>query len=84
MLKLIGVPKNLGVDPLPDPVGYFGAPWQPFWIVQDGVVLQVVSECPRHRKSGIEYFFSLELHTWSIKYTSYDETSLFMINKKPD
>ena len=28
----MGVPKNLGVDPLPDPVGDFGAPLRPFWI----------------------------------------------------
>ena len=30
--KLTRVPKNLGVDPLPDPVGHFGAPLRPFWI----------------------------------------------------
>ena len=28
--KLIGAPKNLGVDTFPDSVGYFGAPYQPF------------------------------------------------------
>ena len=26
--------NNLGLDPFPDPVGHFGAPWQPFWILQ--------------------------------------------------
>ena len=39
-------PKNLGVDTFPDPVGHFGAPWGPYWILQ---ALQVVSECPLHR-----------------------------------
>ena len=24
--KLTGEPKNLGVDPFPDPIGHFGAP----------------------------------------------------------
>ena len=24
--------NNLGLDPFPDPVGHFGAPWRPFWI----------------------------------------------------
>ena len=24
--------NNLVLDPFPDPVGHFGAPWQPFWI----------------------------------------------------
>ena len=26
--------NNLGLDPFPDPVGHFGAPWQPFWIFE--------------------------------------------------
>ena len=26
--------NNLGVDPFPDPVGHFGGPWRPFWILQ--------------------------------------------------
>ena len=30
--KLTGAPNNLGLDPFPDPVGHFGAPWRPFWI----------------------------------------------------
>ena len=30
--KLTGVPKNHGVPPFLDPVGHFGAPWQPFGI----------------------------------------------------
>ena len=32
--KLTGAPKNLGLDPFPDPVGHFGAPWRQFWILQ--------------------------------------------------
>ena len=27
------MPKNLRVDTFPDPVGHFGAPWQPYWIL---------------------------------------------------
>ena len=37
--KLLRMPKNLGVDTFPDPVAHFGAPWQPYWI------LQVVRRC---------------------------------------
>ena len=33
--------NNLGMDPFPDPVGHFGAPWRPFWI------LQAVRRCRR-------------------------------------
>ena len=29
----MAAPKNLGEDPFPDPVGHFGAPWWPFWII---------------------------------------------------
>ena len=32
--KLMGVPKNLGVHPFPDPIGHFGASWQPFWMFE--------------------------------------------------
>ena len=35
------MPNNLGLDPFPDPVGHFGAPWRPFWI------LQAVRRCRR-------------------------------------
>ena len=28
------MPKHLGVGPFPDPIGNFGAPWWPFWILQ--------------------------------------------------
>ena len=28
------MPKNLGVDTFPDPVGHFGAHWRQFWILQ--------------------------------------------------
>ena len=31
---MAGVPKNLGVDPFPDPIGHFVAPWRPFWIFE--------------------------------------------------
>ena len=24
--------NNLGLEPLPDPVGHFGGQWRPFWI----------------------------------------------------
>ena len=33
--------NNLGLDPFPDPVGHFGGPWRPFWI------LQAVRRCRR-------------------------------------
>ena len=39
--KLLRLPKNLGVDTFPDPVGHFGAHWRPFW------VLQAVRRCRR-------------------------------------
>ena len=39
--KLTTAPKNLGLDPFSDPVGHFGAPWWPFW------VLQAVRRCRR-------------------------------------
>ena len=29
--KLTGVPKNIGVETFPDPVGHYGAPQRPFW-----------------------------------------------------
>ena len=28
--KLFVAPNKMGLDPFPDPVGYFGAPWWPF------------------------------------------------------
>ena len=28
----MGAPNNLGLDPFPDPIGHFWAPWRPFWI----------------------------------------------------
>ena len=30
----MGAPKNQEVDPFPDPVGHFGAPWRPFLIYE--------------------------------------------------
>ena len=30
--KSTGAPKNLWVDPFPDPIGHFGVPWQPFFL----------------------------------------------------
>ena len=38
---MLRIPKTLGVDTFPDPVGHFGAPWRPFWI------LQLVRRCRR-------------------------------------
>ena len=32
--KLMGEPKNLGVNHFPDPFGHFEAPWWPFWIFE--------------------------------------------------
>ena len=37
----MGVPKNLGVHPFPDPVGHFGAPSWPFWtfkVLTEGMI----------------------------------------------
>ena len=42
------MPKNLGVHTFPDPVGHFGAPWRPFWI------LQAVWRCRRCGVAGGE------------------------------
>ena len=33
--KWLEMANNLGLDPFPDPIGHFGAPWRPFWIFQD-------------------------------------------------
>ena len=41
LAKLIGAPKNLRADTFSDPVGRFGAPYRPFWI------LQAVRHCRR-------------------------------------
>ena len=27
-------PNDIELDPFPDPVSHFGAPWRPFWIFQ--------------------------------------------------
>ena len=48
--KLLRMPKNLGADTLPDPVALFGAPQQPF------LILQAVNECPRRHLDGILLF----------------------------
>ena len=32
--KWLQMANNLGLDPFPDHVGHFGAPWRPFWILQ--------------------------------------------------
>ena len=39
--KLLRTLQNLEIDTFPDPVGHFGAPWRPFWI------LQAVRRCRR-------------------------------------
>ena len=49
--KCMGAPNNLGVDPFPDPLSHFGAPWWPFWMGSG--VFQAVSECPNYRYAGI-------------------------------
>ena len=41
------MPKNLGVNIFPDPVGHFGAHWRPFWI------LQVMQRCGRCDVAGV-------------------------------
>ena len=53
-LKLLRIPKNQGVDTFPDPVGHFGAPWRPFWM------LQAVSKCPLRSQPGIYVKISRE------------------------
>ena len=40
--KSTGAPKNLWVDPFPDPIGHFGVPWQPFLIF--GVLIEGIIE----------------------------------------
>ena len=47
--SILSYNENLGLDPFPDPVGHFGAPWWPFWGFAGGAALQAVSECPWHR-----------------------------------
>ena len=32
--KWLEMANNLGLDPFPEPVGHFGAPWRPFWIFE--------------------------------------------------
>ena len=32
--KLLKTAKNLGVDTIQDPIGHFGAPWRPLWILK--------------------------------------------------
>ena len=34
-LSLVPSPKNLQVETLPDPIGHFGAPCRPFWILKE-------------------------------------------------
>ena len=47
--KLLKMANNLGLDPFPDPVGHFGAPWRPFWILQ---VFYVSHRSARMKKIG--------------------------------
>ena len=46
--KLFKMANNLGIDPFQDPVGHFGGPWRPFWI------LQAVWRCRRCGVAGGE------------------------------
>ena len=32
--KFTGMPEILWIDPFPDPICHFQAPWQPFWIFE--------------------------------------------------
>ena len=61
----MGVPKNLWIRLFSDPVSHFGAPWQPFWILQavrrcrrcgvaGGAGLQAVWRCRHWGVAGCE------------------------------
>ena len=43
------MPKKLGVDTFPDPVGHFGGPQAVILDFAGGAVLQAVSDCPQPR-----------------------------------
>ena len=60
--KLPRMPKNLRVDTFPDPVGHFGAPWRPYWI------LQAVWRCRRCGVAGGERVPPLPLGWYFILY----------------
>ena len=47
--KLIGVPKNLGLDPISRPCRQFWGPLAAILDIAGGAVLQAVSQCPRRR-----------------------------------
>ena len=49
--KLIRVPKNLGADPLPEPLSHFGANWWSFWIVQIYYIISL-QRCLLHPRPG--------------------------------
>ena len=77
--KLLRTPKNLGVDTFPDPVGHFGAPWRPFWI------LQAVRRCRRCGVAGGQrappsplgwYFFFFFSFFFSVVYFSHRRSAL--------
>ena len=44
---LTGAPKNLGVDPFPDPGSHFGEPLVAILEFAGSVTLLAVSECPQ-------------------------------------
>ena len=54
MPKLIGAPKNLGLELFPDPLGQFGAPGDPF----EFAGVPKVSKCPWRHYVGIKGGFA--------------------------
>ena len=59
---------NLGIDTFPDPIGHFGAPWRPFWI------LQAVRRCRRWASAPfaarlvcwLRLDYSMKVHSWPL------------------
>ena len=53
LAKVDGSAQHLGIDPFPDLVGHFGAPWWPFWVLRRCGVAG-----PRRRQAGISWIFN--------------------------
>ena len=80
------MPKNLGVDTFPDPVGHFGPPWQPFWILQAVWHCRQWASAPFATRLVFVTFFygsqcKVQQHTVSIqgRYISYNIPSISQI-----